>query len=85
MSETINDLANGRVETRRYKLLQRKPGGTAGKSSIAYALHLPTKWLRKMGVTTEEREVMLSFNGTEISIKRVDSEKGAATSDLDKK
>ena len=73
MSEIIENKTDGQVETRKYKLAQRKPGGTAGKDSIAYALHLPTKWLRKMGVTPEDREVVLKFDGTEISIKKADS------------
>ena len=68
-------------EVRRNRLVQRKPGGTAGKDSIAYTLPLPTKWLRKMGVTPEEKEVLLSFNGTEITIKKAEPEVDISASD----
>lgn len=62
------------MEIRNYKLLRRRPGGNAGKTSIAYNLSLPSKWLKKMGVTPDKREVELSFNGTEITIKKAEEE-----------
>lgn len=78
--KTLNSTGEG-IETRKNRLIQRKPGGTAGKDSIAYNVNLPTKWLRKMGVTPEEKEVVLSFDGTEISIKKAGAETDTAASD----
>jgi len=70
-----------KLEIRKNRLVPRKPRGTAGKGSICYSLPLPTTWLREMGVTPEKREVILVFNGTEISIKKAEQEMNVSASE----
>lgn len=45
-------------------------GGTAGKNSKKYRITIPTLWAKKMGVGEESREVIISFDGREIIIKK---------------
>lgn len=47
-----------------------KPGGTASANAKSYRLSLPTRWVEEMGVTPEDRRVIISFDGDEIKIKK---------------
>lgn len=41
-------------------------GGTASKGAKTCKITLPTRWLETLGVTEEQRELELSFDGTRI-------------------
>lgn len=62
-------------ETRNVKLYVRNPGGNAGSTAKQYRVSLPTKWVKEMGITPEERSVTLSFDGSEISIRKQEESK----------
>ena len=51
-----------------------RPGGSASKSAISARIALPKTWLDAMGITQEHREVIVSFDGEIIEIRRADNE-----------
>lgn len=51
-----------------------RPSGTASKGGISARIALPKTWLDTMGVTQEHREVIVSFDGEIIEIRRADNE-----------
>lgn len=58
------------VEERNVRVMVRKAGGTAGKHSLTYSIALPTKWIKSMGLSADERHVMIAFDGEQITIKK---------------
>lgn len=47
-----------------------KAGGTAGKNSKLYRLSLPAWMVKELGVTEEDRAVILSFKDGKIVIEK---------------
>lgn len=45
-------------------------GGTAGKNSKRYRITIPSSWAKEMGVSEESREVVISFDGIEMTIRK---------------
>ena len=58
------------MEKRIGNIIIQTPGGTAGKSSSTYKVSLPSSWIREMGITEDNRQIELSFDGTAITISR---------------
>lgn len=58
------------MEKRNAKIMFAKPGGTASKGSVTSRISLPITWIREMGITENDREVLLKFNGKEIIIEK---------------
>ena len=52
------------MENRIGNIIIQSPGGTAAKSSSTYKLSIPTNWVRELGITPENRQVVLSFTGS---------------------
>ena len=61
------------METRKCKISVGKPGGDASKNAKNYRLSLPSKWVQEMGVSPEERELRISFDGKRITIVKDES------------
>lgn len=59
------------MEERKAKILFNKSGGTAGKGGITNRVTLPTKWIKEMGLTGDNREVFISFDGEKITIQKL--------------
>ena len=59
-------------EKRNYKISVRNCAGNAGKTSKQYSIGLPSKWMHTMGITPEKRNVVISFDGTEIRIRKLE-------------
>lgn len=59
------------MEERKAKILFNKSGGTAGKGGITNRITLPTKWIKEMGLTEDNREVFISFDGEKITIQKL--------------
>ncbi len=59
-------------EIRVQKMNVRNPGGNAGSEARQYRLSLPTKWLKIMGITPDERTVKLTFDGEKIIIHKAE-------------
>lgn len=56
------------METRKCKISVGKPGGNASKNAKNYRLSIPSKWVQEMGVSPEERELLISFDGKQITV-----------------
>lgn len=59
------------MEERKARVLFNKSGGTAGKGGITNRVTIPTKWIKEMGITENNREVFLSFDGQKITIQKL--------------
>ena len=58
------------MEHRTAKVNISTAGGTAAKNSRTCKVTLPTTWLEEMGITEEQRELELTFDGTIITLSR---------------
>lgn len=58
------------METRTANLIIGTSGGTAGGNATSYKLALPSTWIKAMGLTPEQRQVELRFDGASIVITR---------------
>lgn len=58
------------METRNAKLIINKSGGTASEKSKTYRVTIPNSWVEQLGISEENREIELSFDGTEITVSR---------------
>lgn len=56
------------METRRLKVLFTK----GGSGSTTTRLGLPSTWVREMGISENEREVEVMFDGEKITIQKLD-------------
>ena len=59
------------IEERKTKVLINKAGGTAGVDSKSYRVILPSIWAKQLGITEENREVAIQFDGERIIIQRI--------------
>lgn len=59
------------METRKAKLIANKSGGNASANSYTFRATIPTAWIKEMGLNIEERDIQLSFDGKEVTIKKV--------------
>ena len=51
-------------------IIIQKAGGTAGKNSKNYKISLPADMVRELGVTEEDRSVVLTCEGGKIAIEK---------------
>ena len=58
------------METRNAKIIVNKSGGTASEKSKTYRVTIPNSWVEQLGISEENREIELSFDGTEITVRR---------------
>ncbi len=58
------------METRKAKIIRTRPGGTAGKNSCGYRISLPSSWIRKLGMDSDNTEIELQFDGETITIRQ---------------
>ena len=58
------------METRSAKLIVNKSGGTASEKSKTYRVTIPNSWVEQLGISEDNREIELSFNGSEITVRR---------------
>ena len=58
------------MEKRMRKVSLRRCGGNASAGAKRYSIELPASWIKSMGVTPEDRSLELSFNGSEIAIRK---------------
>ena len=58
------------METRNAKLIINKSGGTASEKSKTYRVTIPNSWVEQLGISEENREIELSFDGAEITVRR---------------
>lgn len=58
-------------ETRILRCLINKAGGNSGAGSKTYRTTLPSAWIKELGISEEDRDLELSFDGKQIVIKKV--------------
>lgn len=58
------------MEKRRVRVIISAAGGTAGRGAKTCKLPLPSGWMAAMGITEDDREVELSFDGESITVSR---------------
>lgn len=58
------------MEPIRRKILFNKPGGTASKNSMMARLTLPPEYVKELGLTPEDKEVIISLVGKKIVIEK---------------
>ena len=58
------------MEKRIVNVIIQAPGGTAAKNSSTYKLSLPSSWVKEMGISEENRQVEMKFDGTSITITK---------------
>ena len=58
------------MERRIVNVIIQAPGGTAAKNSSTYKLSLPSSWVKEMGISEENRQVEMKFDGTSITITK---------------
>ena len=59
------------MERRLARINSSTAGGTAGTGAKTHKVTLPSRWLQAMGITDENREVELAFDGHQIIITKV--------------
>lgn len=62
-----------KIQARKANILINKAGGTAGPEGKTYRVALPAVWVKQLGITEEDREVLLQFDGECITIHRAAS------------
>lgn len=58
------------MEPIKRKILFNKPGGTASKNSVMARLTLPPEYVKELGITPEDKEVIISLEENKIVIKK---------------
>ena len=58
------------MEERNVKVIVNKAGGNASTNSNKYILNIPAIWAQQMGFTPEERDILMTFDGEQIIIKK---------------
>ena len=53
------------------KVIFDRSGGTAGSGGITNRIAIQTTWVKEMGITEEQSEVNMSFDGEKIIIDKV--------------
>lgn len=60
------------MERRKMRVMFAKAGGNASRNAYTCKVSIPKKWLDEMGVTPDERDISLEFDGETIVLKRGD-------------
>ena len=55
-------------------IMINKVGGNAGKGAVNYRISLPAEMVREIGITPEDRGVIVEFDGSIIKIRKESSE-----------
>lgn len=69
------------IEERKAKVLFNKSGGNASRNAVTNRITIPTSWIKEMGITRDNREVVLEFKEGVITIKKASNEKHSCISE----
>ena len=58
------------MKERKAKVIFNKSGGTAKGKSITNRITIPTSWIKNLGVTEEDREVIIKLIDNKIVIEK---------------
>lgn len=59
-----------RYEERELKVTFNKSGGTSSRNGVTTRLTIPTSWVKSLGITEENREVIAKIEGDKIIIRK---------------
>lgn len=59
------------MESRIAKVSFNKSGGTAKGNAITNRITIPTKWIKEMNITEDDRDVELKFENGKIIIEKI--------------
>lgn len=51
-------------------IIMGKAGGTAGKNSVNYKISLPAEMVKELGITQEDKSVLVYFDDGKIIIEK---------------
>lgn len=57
------------LEERKASILINTAGGTAGPGGRTYRVALPPVWVKQLGITETNREILLQFDGESITLR----------------
>lgn len=58
------------MQQKTVRVIFNKSGGTASKGGVTNRVTIPTTWIREMGITEENRDVTIQFDGEKITIRK---------------
>lgn len=58
------------MEAIKRKVLFNKPGGTASKNAVMARVTLPPEFVKELGITPEDKEVLISMKDGKIIIEK---------------
>lgn len=58
------------MDKRKAKVQVSNPGGNASTGSRRYTLTLPSVFMKEFGITEDDRDILISFDGNKIIIER---------------
>lgn len=61
-------------DIKKAKVIFNKSGGTASRGGITNRVTIPTSWAQQMGITKENREVILRFENGVITIEKCEDD-----------
>ena len=62
------------MEERIAKVSFNKSGGTARGTAITKRVTIPTKWIKELGITEDDREIKLILKEGKITIEKLNSD-----------
>ena len=58
------------IEQREARIMINKAGGNASTTAVNYRIALPSSWMNELGISNEDRDVTLQFDGESITIRK---------------
>ena len=68
--KTIKEHREMQPDRKLSRVVWSKGTGNSSKNSYSTSLYLPISWLREMDLSPDSKDVILEFNGGEITIKK---------------
>ena len=65
---------NKAIDIRKGNIQMGKTGGNSGKNNKYYRAIVPPTWAKAMGITEDARDIVLSFDGEAIYIRKATAE-----------
>ena len=66
----LTDIREVRLIKVERNIMINKAGGNSGKETVNYRISLPAEAVRMLGVTKEDRKVILEYDEEKITIKK---------------
>ena len=74
MDKSKSEQSEFTQESRKARMLMGNPGGNAGKGASYYRVGIPPVWAQMMGVSSEDRDLLLTFDGQRVIVEKAKSE-----------